>query len=89
MTAGAFRTRTGLVVPAITAEQMRGVHRVAVEEVGPNLHQMMENAGRNLASLCVESLGDQWPVAPVYLRGTSPRAIGCAWPTISVGGCRS
>ncbi|WP_146072845.1 MULTISPECIES: DUF1684 domain-containing protein [unclassified Cryobacterium] len=39
-----FRTTTGLLVPAITTEQMREVDRVAINEVGPNLYQMMENA---------------------------------------------
>ena len=37
--------------PAVTAQQMREVDRVAVEEMGPNLHQMMENAGRSLATV--------------------------------------
>src|SRR6516164_342406 len=36
-------------VPAVNAAQMREVHRIAMEETGPNLFQMMENAGRNLA----------------------------------------
>lgn len=77
MTADAFRTLTGLVVPAITTEQMREVDRVAVEEVGPNLYQMMENAGRNLASLCVELLGERWASAPVVvLAGTGGNGGG-------------
>lgn len=71
-----FRTPTGLLVPAITTEQMREVDRVAINEVGPNLYQMMENAGRNLASLCVkalraEALGDAWTQAPI--------AVGELW----------
>ncbi len=57
-----FQTEAGLVVPAVTTEQMREVDRVAIEEVGPNLYQMMENAGRNLASMCVE-------IQAVYLLG--------------------
>ena len=44
-----FRTQEGIVVPAVTAEQMREVDRVAVEEFGLGILQMMENAGRNLA----------------------------------------
>ncbi|MDJ0336104.1 NAD(P)H-hydrate epimerase [Salinibacterium sp. G-O1] len=77
MTVDAFSALTGLVVPAITTEQMREVDRVAVEEVGPNLHQMMENAGRNLASLCVELLGERWPAAPiVVLAGTGGNGGG-------------
>ncbi len=44
-----FITKDGLTVPAVTKEQMIEVDRIAVEETGPNLIQMMENAGRNLA----------------------------------------
>ena len=38
-------------VPFITADQMREVDRVMVEEYGIRLVQMMENAGRSLARL--------------------------------------
>ena len=38
-------------IPFLTAEQMREVDRLAVEEYGVLLIQMMENAGRNLAAL--------------------------------------
>jgi NAD(P)H-hydrate epimerase len=44
-----FRTEDGIIVPAITAAQMREVDRIAVEEFGLGILQMMENAGRNLA----------------------------------------
>ena len=53
-----FRTEGGLAVPAVTARQMRDVDRVAVEEIGPSLEQMMENAGRSLAWLCTTMLGE-------------------------------
>jgi NAD(P)H-hydrate epimerase len=36
---------------------MREVDRLAVEETGPNLFQMMENAGRSLAETAIEMLG--------------------------------
>lgn len=49
MPAVAFRTEAGLTVPAVTAEQMREVDRVAMEEFGLSILQMMENAGRALA----------------------------------------
>lgn len=62
-----FGTETGLVVAAVTAVQMREVDRTAMAGVGPNLHQMMENAGRNLATLCVETLGKGWTTAPVVV----------------------
>ena len=45
----AFRTPTGIDVAALTADEMRDVDRVAVEEVGFEVLQMMENAGRALA----------------------------------------
>ena len=44
-----FRTEDGVIVPAITAAQMREVDRIVVEEFGLSILQMMENAGRNLA----------------------------------------
>ncbi len=72
-----FISESGLVVPAVTTEQMREVDRVAIEGVGPNLYQMMENAGRNLASLCVEMLGEGWATSPVVvLAGTGGNGGG-------------
>lgn len=53
-----FRTDRDILVPAVTTEQMREVDRIAVEETGPNLYQMMENAGRNLASVALGILGE-------------------------------
>ena len=47
MSACLFYTPTGIPVPAITAEQMREVDRVAVEEFGQAILQMTENVGRN------------------------------------------
>ena len=44
-----FWTEDGAPVPAVTAEQMREVDRIAVEDYGLGILQMMENAGRNLA----------------------------------------
>jgi NAD(P)H-hydrate epimerase len=52
-----FQTDQGILVPAVTTAQMREVDRIAVEDTGPNLFQMMENAGRNLAGLALEILG--------------------------------
>ncbi|QCC47933.1 NAD(P)H-hydrate epimerase [Halobellus limi] len=50
MTTERFRTSAGVDVPAVTAETMRRVDRVAVDDVGIELLQMMENAGRTLAA---------------------------------------
>jgi NAD(P)H-hydrate epimerase len=49
MEGGQFRTPDGRGVGAVTAGEMADVDRVAVEEVGVRLLQMMENAGRALA----------------------------------------
>lgn len=57
MTNVTFRTGSGVAVPAVTAAQMREVDRVAVEEFGLTILQMMENAGRTLALTVVEMLG--------------------------------
>ncbi len=62
-----FRTEDGIVVPAVTAEQMREIDRIAIEETGPNLFQMMENAGRNLATLTIDLLGTNWPEAQIIV----------------------
>jgi len=77
MTAPAFLTDTGVRVPAITTDQMREVDRVAIEEVGPNLFQMMENAGRNLALAAIDMLGSGWESVPiVVLAGTGGNGGG-------------
>lgn len=60
MTASSFVTSAGIEVGAVTAAQMREVDRIAIEEIGPNLYQMMENAGRNLAALTIRLLGSEW-----------------------------
>lgn len=45
-----FCTKEGSPVPAVTADEMREVDRMAVEEFGIDILQMMENAGRSLAA---------------------------------------
>jgi NAD(P)H-hydrate epimerase len=45
-------------LPAVTADEMREVDRLMVEEYGVQIEQMMENAGRSLANLVREILGD-------------------------------
>jgi len=44
-------------VPALTTDQMREVDRAMIEDIGITLIQMMENAGRHLATLAREKLG--------------------------------
>ncbi len=62
-----FRTDNGIIVPAITTEQMREVDRIAIGETGPNLYQMMENAGRNLAISTLDMLGSHWQKANIVV----------------------
>lgn len=62
-----FRTERGVEVPAVTSDQMREVDRIAMEETGPNLYQMMENAGRTLASLAINLLKERWREAKVVV----------------------
>jgi len=72
-----FVTPAGIEVPAVTTAQMREVDRIAIEDTGPNLFQMMENAGRNLAGLALEQLGDRWQTATVVvLAGTGGNGGG-------------
>lgn len=86
-----FVTDTGVEVPAITTDQMREVDRIAIEETGPNLYQMMENAGRNLATLALDLLGDRWRTASiVVLAGTGGNGGGgiCAARHLANRGAR-
>ena len=77
MTTETFVTDAGMTVPAATTDQMREVDRVAIEEVGPNLYQMMENAGRNLALTVLETLGANWASTPItVLAGTGGNGGG-------------
>jgi NAD(P)H-hydrate epimerase len=56
-----FQTENGLVVPTVTAEQMREVDRIAVEDLNLGILQMMENAGRNLAQNVMDMLDADEP----------------------------
>ena len=77
MTSHAFVTDLGVRVPAITTDQMREIDRVAIEELGPNLYQMMENAVRNLAVTVLETLGAAWSeTAITVLCGTGGNGGG-------------
>ena len=53
-----FRTEDGLELPAVTAQEMREVDRVAMDEFGLGVLQMMENAGRSLAMHAAEMLSE-------------------------------
>jgi len=70
-------TATGIKIPAITTAQMIEVDRIAIKETGPNLFQMMENAGRNLALSAIDILGNKWNKASIIvLAGTGGNGGG-------------
>ncbi|MFQ5787646.1 MAG: NAD(P)H-hydrate epimerase [Thermodesulfobacteriota bacterium] len=72
-----FYTDEGIEVPSVNEDQMREVDRIATDETGPNLYQMMENAGRSLALLAIEVLGNGWEKAKVVvLAGTGGNGGG-------------
>lgn len=47
-------------MPAVSVDEMREIDRVAVEETGPSLLQMMEHAGLELAMSALDMLGERW-----------------------------
>jgi NAD(P)H-hydrate epimerase len=62
-----FKTIDGTIVPTVTAEQMRRIDGIAVQEFGIDLLQMMENAGRNLAQQAMDMLGSEPSKAPILI----------------------
>jgi hypothetical protein len=58
-----FNTNTGLLVPAVTAGQMREIDRIAVDEFDLQILQMKENAERNL---CEDDTESQQPVPGAF-----------------------
>lgn len=72
-----FLTDEGVEVAAVTAAQMHEIDRIAIEETGPGLLQMMENAGRSLALEALDRLGTNWRAARVIvLAGTGGNGGG-------------
>jgi NAD(P)H-hydrate epimerase len=77
MEEAAFETADGVGVTAVTAEEMRAVDRVAVEAVGIELLQMMENAGRTLAEQ-VSVIGDGSVLVVTGNGGNGGGGLACA-----------
>lgn len=71
-----FYTDKGKKIPAVTTAQMREVDRIAVEETGPNLFQMMENAGRNLALIIIDLIVENANPSIIILAGTGGNGGG-------------
>ncbi len=66
-----FCTEEVVVVTAVTAQQMRQADRIAVEEFGLGILQMMEDAG---CSLVVAPLFGRNPWLPLSIDGTTARS---------------
>lgn len=62
-----FVTLRGEEVDTVTRAQMREIDRVAVEETGPALLQMMEHAGRSLAVVAIKELPEPLPARRVLV----------------------
>jgi NAD(P)H-hydrate epimerase len=60
-----FTTDRDVHVPTVSVAQMREIDRIAVENNTPNLYQMMENAGRALATAATALLGEGWTEVPI------------------------
>jgi NAD(P)H-hydrate epimerase len=75
-----FQTEGGERLPALTEDQMREVDRIAMEDFGLGVLQMMENAGRNLALHAIENVSD--PKAEIVILagsgGNGGGGISCA-----------
>ncbi len=71
-----FTTTDGIQIPAITTEQMVEIDRIAIEETGPNLFQMMENAGRNLALAIIDMVTEISEPSIIILAGTGGNGGG-------------
>ena len=56
-----YPLRATLEIPAISVDEMREVDRIAVEDAGLSLLQMMENAGRSLALIARDYTGPPDP----------------------------
>lgn len=71
-----FMTPADVPVPAVSSDQMLEIDRIAIEETGPNLFQMMENAGRSLASVALHRLGKDIAGPVLVLAGTGGNGGG-------------
>lgn len=63
-------------VPHVDEAQMREVDRIAVEDFGLGILQMMENAGRNLAAVALSMLGEDRSAPVVVAAGSGGNGGG-------------
>lgn len=62
-----FITPSGVEMASATRDQMTEIDRIAVEETGPSLAQMMENAGRSMATLTLRHLPSYDPATRILV----------------------
>ncbi|GAB4298490.1 MAG: hypothetical protein Kow0098_23780 [Ignavibacteriaceae bacterium] len=51
-----FADMNDRIIPSVTREEMKEIDTIAINQTGPGILQMMENAGRNLSIKTIESL---------------------------------
>jgi NAD(P)H-hydrate epimerase len=71
-----FKTENDIILPCVDEAQMREADRIAVEDFGLGILQMMENAGRNLAQLVIHFLGKETNKRITVIAGTGGNGGG-------------
>ncbi|KAK9723006.1 enhancer of mRNA decapping [Basidiobolus ranarum] len=59
-----IRTLTGITCPFVTKAQMGEIEKIAATETGPSEDQIIENAGRSTAIMCLKALGGSRRIQP-------------------------
>ncbi|ORY04899.1 YjeF N-terminal domain-like protein [Basidiobolus meristosporus CBS 931.73] len=59
-----IRTLTGIICPFVTRAQMNEIEKIAINETGPSEEQIIENAGRSAAGMCLKALGGPRRIQP-------------------------
>jgi NAD(P)H-hydrate epimerase len=72
-----YKSIDNISVRSVNKKQIKEIDRLAIEVTGPNLFQMMENAGRNLAELTLKALnGNKDGQEIIILAGTGGNGGG-------------
>ncbi|ORY07827.1 YjeF N-terminal domain-like protein [Basidiobolus meristosporus CBS 931.73] len=59
-----IRTLTGITCPFVSKAQMTEIEKIAATETGPSEDQIIENAGRSTAIMCLKALGGSRRIQP-------------------------
>jgi NAD(P)H-hydrate epimerase len=76
MSSDQFISESGLLIPSVDEQQMREVDRIAVEDFGLSILQMMENAGRNLAKNIIDLVDNKPSKVITVVAGTGGNGGG-------------